>query len=201
MLSAGLIIYILTLLYSLTQNLSTKNQDFDIICLSWTPSQKVPEIHDLMRWSLTQQESKDIIDSGIKGHFWGQRFFSIRNSKIISPIHPDVSFEDTENSIFFTFGNDIDTTKTSERPKVIIIMNHPQETHFIFKQPVNKTMIVIQNEKEDGFKIFPEKIDLNAEKIKIGKTDFYSFPYWTYLSIGLKWNDDFSVNGFQWMEK
>ena len=114
---------------------------------------------------------------------------------------PSLTFEDKENSIEFEFGNDIDTTKTNERPKVIIVMNHPQEKDFTFEQPVNETVIVLQNNESDGFKIYPDNIDFNLKQIQIKKTDFRSFPYWTELSVELKWKNDFSVNGFQWMDR
>jgi hypothetical protein len=198
---AGIIVYGLNYLYGTIQNLRTENQNFDIICLKLTPSDTIPEISDLTKWSLTEKESKDIINLGVKGHFWGERFFRIENSKLISIDYPNLSFEEKDNSIEFTFGNDIDTTRTNERPKIIIIMNHPQETDFSFEQPVNETMIVVQNQKEDGFKIYPDNIDLNIKRIKLEKTDFSSFPYWTGISIELKWKNDFSVNGFQYVDK
>ena len=198
---AGAIIYGLIFFYNSIQNLRTENQNFDIICLSWTPSDKTPEIKELMKWSLTEKEANDLINSGVKGSFWGERFFRIENSKIVSIDNPDLSFEDKENSIEFEFGNDIDTIKTNERPKVIIVMNHPQETDFTFGQPVNETMIVLQNQESDNFKIYPDKIDFNIKQIKIEKTDFRSFPHWTGLSVELKWKNDFSVNGFQWLDR
>lgn len=198
---AGAIIYGLIFFYNSIQNLRTEHQNFDIICLSWTPSDKTPEIKELMKWSLTEKEANDLINSGVKGSFWGERFFRIENSNIVSIDNPDLSFEEKGNSIEFEFGNDIDTTKTNERPKVIIIMNHPQETDFTFGQPINETMIVLQNQENDGFKIYPDKIDFNIKQIKIKKTDFRSFPHWTGLSVELKWKNDFSVNGFQWLDR
>lgn len=197
---AGCAVYALTVLYGSIQNFRTETQNFDIICLSWRPSDTTPKARELTRWSLTEQEAKDIIDLGVKGEFWGERFFRVEGSKIISIQNPDLSFEDKRYSVLFTFGNVIDTTKTNERPKVIILMNHPQEKDFMFEQPVNKTIIVLQNEVEDGFKVYPEKFVSNIKKIKIEKTEFRAFPYWTKISIGLKWKNDFSVNGFQWME-
>lgn len=198
---AGVIIYGLIYFYNSIQNLRTENQTFDIICLTRTPSDRIPEIKELMKWSLTEKEANDLINLGVKGSFWGERFFRIENSKIISTDNPDLSFEDKENSIEFEFGNDIDTTKTNERPKVIIVMNHPQETDFTFEQPVSESVIVLQNQESDGFKIYPDKVDLNIKKIKIEKTDFRSLPHWTGLSVELKWENDFSVNGFQWMDR
>jgi len=199
--SVGVVIYVLTISYGKIQNLRTEKQNFDIICLSWTPSDKVPQTSELTKWSLTEKEAKDIIDLGVKGDFWGERFFRVENSKIISLKNPNLSFEDKQNSILFTFGNDIDTTQTNERPKVIILMNRPQEKDFSFEQSVNETLIVIQNEKEDDFTIYPDKFASNIKKIKIEKTEFRSFPYWAKVSIGLKDKKDFSVNGFQWVEK
>jgi hypothetical protein len=198
---AGIVVYALTFFYGLNQNLRTEKQNFDIICLSWAPSDKVPQTSELTKWSLTEKEATDIIDLGIKGDFWGQRFFRVEDSKIISLENPNLSFEEKQNSILFTFGNDIDTAKTNERPKVIIIMNHPQEKDFIFEQSVNETIIVLQNEKQDGFTIYPDKYALNIKKIRIEKTDFRSFPYWAEISIELKGKNDFSVNGFQWVDR
>jgi hypothetical protein len=80
-------------------------------------------------------------------------------------------------------------------------MNRPQETDFAFKQSANQTIIAVQNQEKDGFKVYPETTNSNIKKIKIQKTDFRSFPYWTIVSIGLKSNNDFYANGFQWMEK
>lgn len=198
---AGIVVYALIVFYGSIQNIRTEKQNFDIICLSWTPSDKVPQTDELTKWSLTQKEAKDIIDLGVKGDFWGQRFFRVEDSRIISVENPNLSFEDKQNSILFTFGNDIDTAKTNERPKVIIIMNRPQEKDFIFEQSVNETIIVLQNEKEDGFTVYPDKYTLNIKKIRIEKTDFRSFPYWAKISIELKGKNDFSVNGFQWVDR
>lgn len=198
---SGIIVYGLIFTYGSIQNIRTENQNFDLICLSWTPSDKIPEISDLTKWSLTEKESKDIIDLGIKGSFWGQRYFRIENSELISTKFPNLPFKDNQEAIQFTFGNDIDTTKTSERTKIIVIMNRPQETDFSFKQSANETMIVVQNQEKDGFKVYPEKTDSNIKKIKIQKTDFRSFPYWTQISIGLKSKNDFNANGFQWVDK
>jgi hypothetical protein len=198
---SGILAYGLILSYGSIQNLRTENQNFDLICLSWTPSDKTPEISDLTKWSLTEKESKDIIDLGIKGSFWGQRYFRVENSELKSTKFPNLNFKDNQEAIEFTFGNDIDTTKTSERIKIIVIMNRPQETDFAFKQSANQTIIVVQNQEKDGFKVYPETTNSNIKKIKIQKTDFRSFPYWTIVSIGLKSNNDFYANGFQWMEK
>jgi hypothetical protein len=199
--SAGVFLFGLTYLYSSIQNVRTEDQNFDIMCLSWTPSDKTPEINELMKWSLAENEAKDLINLGVKGDFWGERFFRIENSKFISVDNPDLPFEDKRNSIEFEFGNDIDTTRTNTRAKVIIVMNHPQGTDFTFEQPVNETIIVLQNQEKDGFKIYPDKVDLNVKRIKIEKTDFRSFPHWTELSVELKWKNDFSVNGFQWLDR
>lgn len=168
---AGIVVYALTVFYGSIQNLRT------------------------------EKEATDIIDLGIKGDFWGQRYFRVEDSEIISLENQDLSFEDKQNSILFTFGNDIDTFKTNERPKVIIIMNRPQEEDFIFEQSVNETIIVLQNEKEDGFTVYPDKYAFNIKKIRIEKTDFKSFPYWTRFFIELKEKDDYSVNGFQWVDR
>lgn len=197
----GIVVYALTVFYGSIQNLRTEIQNFDIICLSWTPSDKVPQTSELTKWSLTEKEATDIIDLGIKGDFWGQRYFRVEDSEIISLENQDLSFEDKQNSILFTFGKDIDTFKTNERPKVIIIMNRPQEEDFIFEQSVNETIIVLQNEKEDGFTVYPDKYAFNIKKIRIEKTDFKSFPYWTRFFIELKEKDDYSVNGFQWVDR
>src|SRR5690606_32804483 len=63
---SGIFVYGLISIYDSIQNLRTENQNFDLICLSWTPSDIIPEISDLTKWSLTEKESKDIIDLGIK---------------------------------------------------------------------------------------------------------------------------------------
>lgn len=196
---AGIFVYGLIFIYSSIQNLRTENQNFDLICLVWTPSDRVPEISDLTKWSLTEKESKDVIDLGIKGSFFGQRFFRIENSELISTKFPNLPFKDNQEAIQFTFGNDIDTTKTNERTKIIVIMNRPQETDFSFKQSISETIIVVQNQEKEGFKVYPTKTDSNIKKIKIQKTDFRVFPYWTTISIGLKSKKDFNANGFQWM--
>lgn len=198
---SGIIVYGLIFTYGSIQNLRTENQNFDLICLSWTPSDRVPEISDLTKWSLTEKESQDIIELGIKGSFWGQRFFRIENSELISTKFPNLSFKDNQEAIPFTFGNDIDTTKTNKRTKIIVIMNRPQETDFSFKQSDNETMIIVQNKEKDGFKVYPEKTVSNIQEIKIQQTDFRSFPYWTRILVGLKSKDDFYGNGFQWMDK
>lgn len=52
-------------------------QNFDIICLVHRPSKLVPKIQDLTKYSLTENEAKAIIDLGLTGTFWTDKFFRV----------------------------------------------------------------------------------------------------------------------------
>jgi len=46
-----------------------QEQNFDIVCLVHRPSDVVPELKDLTKYSLTKNEAQSIIDLGLKGTF------------------------------------------------------------------------------------------------------------------------------------
>jgi hypothetical protein len=179
-------------------------QNFDIICLTYTPSDITPQLNDLTKYSLTPKEAKAILDLGLKGKFWTDKFFRVSNSKLISTDFPDYDFDKKENNtganLEFIFGNDLNIVK-NKRPKIIIIMNHPQEPSYSFKQPTNHSLVVYQSVTDDKFKFYKLGNDLNSKEIKIEGTNFNSFPYSTPIMIELKERGEFSLHGFQWMEK
>lgn len=185
-----------------TKDRLSENQNFDIICLTWTPSDKVPDLSSLTKFSLTKNEANDILNLGLKGTFWIDKYFRIENSKFISTDFPDFDFDnkDSGSEINFMFGNKLDSVQ-NERKKVIIIMNHPQETSFSFKQPIDKSLIVVQSNTNDEFEIHPDNFNKNIKQMTIEGTDFRSFPHWTSIKVELKGRNDFSIHGFQWMKR
>lgn len=189
---------------SFTKDKLSENQNFDIICLSWTPSEEIPLLSNLIKFSLTESEAQGILDLGLKGTFWTDKYFRIENSKFISTDFPDYDFDAKDKSpgseINFMFGNKLDST-VNDRKKLIFIMNHPQATSFSFKQPIDNSVLVIQDIKSDGFKLYPDSFVENSKKLTIEGTKFNSFPYWTSIKVELKGRKDFSINGFQWMKR
>jgi hypothetical protein len=179
-------------------------QNFDIICLVYRPSEVLPKIEDLTKFSLTENEARAIIDLGLTGTFWTDKFFRISKSKLESTDFPNYDFDDLDNNPGakneFTFGNDLDTL-TNSKTKVIIIMNHPQEEDFEFQEPLNTSMIVFQNVENDGFLQNRFSPETNSKFIKIKGTDFHGFPYSTPIIVNLKNRGDYRLHGFQWMEK
>jgi hypothetical protein len=200
----GLVIIVLTSFYlvNVTKDSLSENQNLDIICLTWTPSDENPETNHLTKFSLTESEANDILSLGLKGTFWADKYFRIENSKLISTDFPDYDFDNKDSGleINFMFGNKLDSIK-NERKKVIIIMNHPQETSYSFKQPLDKSLIVVQSNTNNEFKIYPDNIKTNIKTMTIEGTDFRSFPHWTSIKVELKGRGDFSIHGFQWIER
>lgn len=198
----GIVAFASFYLVNFTRDRLAENQNFDIVCLTWTPSDEIPEISDFKKFSLTESEAKDILRLDLRGTFWSDKYFRIENSKLVSTDFPEYDFDNKDNGseIEFHFGNTLDSTK-NERQKVIVIMNHPLETSFTFKQPIDKSLIVVQNESNDEFRIYPDNIELNIKRMTIEGTDFRSFPHWTSIKVELKGRDDFSIHGFQWMNR
>jgi hypothetical protein len=200
----GIIIIVLTSIYlvNFTKDSLSESQNFDIICLTWTPSDENPEINNLTKFSLNESEANDILSLGLKGTFWTDKYFRIENSKPISTDFLDYDFDnkDTGMEINFMFGNKLDST-LNERQKVIILMNHPIEKSFTFKQPINNSLIVVQNADNDEFKLYPDNYDKNIKTMTIQKTQFNSFPYWTSIKVELKGRGDFELHGFQWLQR
>jgi len=199
----GLVTLALGSLYlvNFTRDRLSENQNFDIVCLTWTPSEEIPEISDFTRFSLTESEAKDVLSLDLRGTFWSDKYFRIENSKFVSTDFPKYDFDNKDNGseIEFHFGNTLDSAK-NERQKVIVIMNHPQEISFSFKQPIDKSLIVVQNKSNDEFRIYPDNIELNIKRMTIEETDFRSFPHWTSIKVELKGRADYSIHGFQWMK-
>lgn len=182
-----------------------KQQNFDIVCLVHKPDDnKIPVIENLKKFSLTNEEAKTIIDLGLKGTFWTDKYFRISESKLISTDYPNYDFDLMKATpgaeIEFKFGNKLDSV-TNSNPKIIIIMNHPMKSDFEFNEPVNSTMIIYQHSKEDKFKIKQLGEERNSKKVIIKKTDFRAFPYHTSVIVNLKGRGEFRLHGFQWLEK
>jgi hypothetical protein len=102
--------------------------------------------------------------------------------------------------IEFTFGNTLDSIP-NKNPKVIIIMNHPMDESFEFKEPVNSSLIAVQDVENDKWKINRLGEETNLKKIEIKKTNFRSFPYFTSIILNLKNHGEFRLHGFQWLSK
>lgn len=179
-------------------------QNYDIICLVHRPSDKTPEIDDLTKFSLNQKEAKAIIDIGLQGSFWTDKYFRISGSKLISTDQPNYDFDSIEDTpgaeIEFLFGNELGN-KMNENPKIIIIMNHPMESDFEFKEPIDSSAIVYQHLTEDKFEVKYLGDKKNSKKITVKETDFRVFPYYTSIVVDLKERGEFRLHGFQWLEK
>lgn len=179
-------------------------QNFDIVCLTYRPSEVIPQIDDLTKYSLTPKEAQAILDLALRGTFWTDKFFRVSESKLVSTDFPVYDFDKTESNtganLEFMFGNNLDSV-VSERPKIIIIMNHPQEPSYSFKQPIDHSVIVYQSISEDKFELFQLGHNLNSKEVKIEGTNFNGFPYSTPLVLELKERGEFNLHGFQWLEK
>ncbi|ARV06526.1 hypothetical protein BTO04_07350 [Polaribacter sp. SA4-10] len=199
--SLGLLI---VFLFNKGKDQMAQEQNFDIVCLVHRPSDVVPELKDLTKFSLTKNEAQSIIDLGLKGTFWTDKFFRISKSKLESTDYPDYDFDELENNpganIEFTFGNKLDSL-TNNNQKVIIIMNHPQEDDFTFQEPFNTSIIAIQSIEKDEFELKKFGKETNSKNIIIRGTDFRGFPYSTPLILNLKNRGEFRLHGFQWIEK
>lgn len=194
-------------LYSRFIEYSTTPQNFDIICLTWMPNDSIPRIKDFTKFMLTKDEAKQILELEIKGEFWTDKFFRIENSTFVSFNHVSMDFKNNMDKPFvemdIKFGNRIylDSSLVNERPKVIIIMNHPSKEKFKFYQPLFNSLIVLQTIDGDEFTIHSKSQERNRKKIEIKETNFYSFPYWTSINVELKGADDFELHGFQWLNE
>jgi len=195
---------IVVFLFNKAKDQLAHEQNFDIICLVHRPSELVPEIQDLTKYSLTENEAKAIIDLGLTGTFWTDKFFRVSKSILESTDFPNYNFDDIKNypgaEIEFMFGNDLNTLSNNNH-KVIIIMNHPQEEDFTFQEPLNSSVITYQNIDEDGFLIKRLDGEINSKIIKIQGTNFRSFPYSTPIIVDLKNHGEYILHGFQWIKK
>ena len=79
------------------EHLSTE-QNFDIICLVYRPSETKPELKDLTKYSLTQKEAQAILDLGLKGTFWTDKFFRISKSKLVSTDFPSFDIDNMDKN-------------------------------------------------------------------------------------------------------
>lgn len=206
----GFIVLISTLILSLfylknrMKDAAAETQNFDIFRITHRPSEESPTINELTKYNLTLEESKAIIETGIRGSFWTDKYFRIENSKLVSTDYPNYNFDEIESTpgskIEFMFGNDLNTI-TNSRNKVILVMNHPIEEDFKFNEPLNSSMIVIQSIEDETWQIIRLEDETNSKKITIGKTNFSGFPYSTSIELDLKGRRKFSLHGFQWMER
>jgi len=206
----GISILISTILISLfylanrIKDAKAQTQNFDIFCITHRLSDKTPNIDELFKYNLTGEESKAIIETGIKGSFWTDKYFRIVNSKLISTDNPNYDYDQIESTpgseIEFRFGNTLDSL-TNKRNKIILVMNHPIEKDFTFNEPLNSSMIAIQNIEDDTWEITRLNNETNSKKITVEKTNFSGFPYSTSIILDLKGRDEFSLHGFQWLER
>ena len=201
----GLFITIYKITYRVKDNLA-KNQNYDIICLSHSPNEKgISSIQDLIKYGLSENEARVILEQNLTGGFWGDTFFRVYQSKLISTDRPKYDFDKLEknpgNKIEFIFGNKLNSTISLKPNKIIIIMNHPLNEPFEFIEPLNASLIIIQDTIGNGFKEIRLNEKKNLKKITIRKTNFRSFPYSTSIQLDLKKYGEFNIHGFQWLEK
>ncbi|MGI9531155.1 hypothetical protein [Lutimonas sp.] len=193
-------------LFSQTKDALAEQQDYDIICLVHRPTDTLQSsINELVKFGLTENEASTIHKQDISGTFWTDTFFRVSKSKMISTDFPNYNFDsrgDTPGGdIEFMFGNKLDSTMNLNSNKIIIIMNHPLEEGFEFNEPLNSSLILIQELNGNGFKSIPLGEEVNSKIITIKKTDFRSFPYSTSIMLDLKGRGEFRLHGFQWLKK
>lgn len=201
----GLSILVYKITYEVKDNLA-ENQNYDIICLSHSPNEEgKSSIQDLIKYGLSENEAKVILRQNLTGSFWTDTFFRISQSKLISTDHPNYDFDKLEknsgNEIEFTFGNKLNSTINLNPNRIIIVMNHPLTEPFEFKEPLNTSMIIIQDSIGNGFKEIRFSEKKNLKKITIQETDFRGFPYSTSIELNLKEHGKFNIHGFQWLKK
>ena len=80
-------------------------------------------------------------------------------------------------------------------------MNHPLTEPFEFMEPLNTSLIIIQDTIGNGFKEIRFSEKKNLKKITIQETDFRGFPYSTSIELNLKEHGEFNIHGFQWLKK
>lgn len=183
-----------------------EQQNYDIICLVHRPADtQQSSIEDLIKFGLTDTEATTILAQNLTGTFWTDKFFRVSESKMISTDYPNYDFDEIEATpgadIEFMFGNKLDSSINLNSNKLIIIMNHPLKESFELDEPLNSSMILIQDLTRDSFKEFHLGEDKNSKKILIKETDFRSFPYSTPIFIDLKGRSEFRLHGFQWIKK
>ncbi|MEY8022111.1 hypothetical protein AB8P51_14830 [Muriicola sp. SD30] len=193
-------------LYHQGKDALAKQQNYDLICLVHRPTDTIQSsIKDLTKFGLSEVEASKILEQNINGTFWTDKFFRVSESKMISTDYPKFDFdlmEDTPGAeIKFIFGNRLDSTANLSSNKIIIIMNHPLEENYEFNEPLNSSMILIQDLTGNSFKEIHLGEEVNSKLITIKKTDFRSFPYSTPLILDLKGRNEFRLHGFQWLEK
>lgn len=201
----GLSITVYKITYRIKDNLA-ENQNYDIICLSHSPNEEVKlSIQDLIKYGLSENEAKIILEQNLTGSFWTDTFFRVSQSKLISTDRPNYDFDKLEknpgNEIEFIFGNKLNSTISLNPNRIIIVMNHPLTEPFEFIEPLNTSLIIIQDTIGNRFKEIRLSEKKNLKKITILKTDFRSFPYSTSIKLDLKEYGEFYIHGFQWLEK
>ncbi|MEQ8240840.1 MAG: hypothetical protein RIA69_16600 [Cyclobacteriaceae bacterium] len=183
-----------------------EHQNYDIICLIHRPNDtELTKTEDLLKFGLTNEEANTVLEQGLTGTFWADKFFRVSESKMISTDYPNYDFDEMEETpgadIEFMFGNELDSTINLNSNKLIIIMNHPLKESFELDEPLNSSMILIQDLTGDNFTEIHLGEDKNSKKITINGTDFRSFPYSTPILLDLKGRTEFRLHGFQWMNK
>lgn len=184
----------------------SEQQNYDIICLVHRPADtEQPNIKDLVKFGLTNKEASIILEQNLTGTFWTDKFFRVSESKMISTDYSNYNFDEIEETpgadIEFMFGNKLDSAIHLNPNKLIIIMNHPLKESFAFKEPLNSSMILIQDLNGEDFKEIHLGEDKNSKKVTIKGTDFRAFPYSTPILLDLKERGEFRLHGFQWMNK
>ena len=200
--SVGLVLVLISSFNKVSDELANE-QNFDIVCLVHRPSDAKLSVDDLTKFSLTTEEAIAIIDLGLKGTFWTDKYFRVKGSKLVSTDYPNYDFDKIDETpgaeIAFKFGNSI-SSEQNNNPKIIVIMNHPMESDFGFNEPLNSSLIAYQHLEEDQFLIKHLGEESNSKKIIIKKTDFRAFPHYTSVVINLKNRGEFLLHGFQWLK-
>jgi len=201
----GLSFAVYKITYRVKDNLA-ENQNYDIICLSHSPNEEgKSSIQDLIKYGLSENEARVILEQNLTGSFWTDTFFRVSQSKLISTDRPNYDFDKLEknpgNKIEFIFGNKLNSTINLNPNRIIIVMNHPLTEPFEFMEPLNTSMIIIQDTIGNGFKEIRLSEKKNSKKIIIQETDFRGFPYSTSIKLNLKEHGEFNIHGFQWLKK
>lgn len=192
-------------IYDLGKDILSSEQNYDLICITFTPNDTVlePE-NDLTRFGLHECEADLVMRNSPLGTYYVGRFFRVQDSKLVSTNNPEYNFNDPEDfesgELDFMFGNRIDSNTRLLNRKIILVMNHPLKTTLEFREPIDSSLLLIQDVHTDTFKEIYLGEEKNLKSLKVSKTNFSSFPHWTNISFDFKGNGYYRCAAFQWFK-
>jgi hypothetical protein len=193
-------------LVSIVKDALAEQQNYDIICLEHRPNEEAQTTaEDLLRFGLSEAEASEIIKYELGGTLSTKMFFRVSESNMVSTYNPEMDFETMEYrhliDLSEMFANSFSPKIKINPNKIILILNQPLKENYKFYEPLNSSLIVIQDSTGNNFKKVYLGDDRNSKKIEIKNTDFKESPNSTSIIIDLKGKSDFQIDGFKWRKK